>query len=123
MSDRGEFEAWARDYMMADIERRDDGQYVMVWTDDLWEAWQVARRWRPIETYNPAEDPSIAMVCFDDGFVTAAEYSEKQEGGPDDFQTWECFLCGDPDTHAYHQRLMGYAWPTHWMPLPEPPNE
>ena len=104
MSDRGEFEAWARDYMMADIERRDDGEYVMASTSELWQAWQTARRWRPI-----GESPKVSAK----GFIAC------RQGQPNSAMH-VIAVDGDLLTMA---GMTTYRDATHWIPLPEPPNE
>lgn len=81
--------------------------------------------WQDISTYDLRVHPDTVLVAFSDEFVTAAEYSEHIVGGPDDHRTWNCWLAGDKaaSPQQYHDRLLGRAWPTHWRPLPEPPEK
>lgn len=122
MSDRDEFEA-----LFPSRNKWLGGRYDHPMDQAKWEAFQAGkkatRRWRPISEYSPNEHPSIVLVCFEDRHVTAAEYSERLEGGPDDWQGWDSFDCGNPNDDKYHARLMADEWPVYWMPLPEPPND
>lgn len=73
--------------------------------------------WRDIRTYDPQNDPPIVLVAYECGHVTAAEYSERCVGGPDDHQTWEAYI--PPRNEA---RYLFEAWPSHWMPYPKAPK-
>jgi hypothetical protein len=75
--------------------------------------------WRPIITHNPKTDPAICLVAYEDGHVTAAEYSELLEGGPDDHRQWETHIA----PRAENGTAGLYAWPIAWRPLPAPPSD
>lgn len=61
----------------------------------------VPGRWIPVEERLP-EDMQETLCCFDDGFIATATYMVKYK----DWELWQ-------DAGEV----------THWMPLPEPPEE
>ena len=116
MSDRDDFEAWARDYMMAVVDRRDDGEYVMLSTSDMWQAWQAARRWRPIE--EAPKDGTRILVCGG-GYhcdEVSCEISSAELVEPEIAEWYE---------GRFESPHNGNVWfsPTRFQYLSEPPNE
>jgi hypothetical protein len=68
--------------------------------------------WQPIET---APKDEMVLVWSEDGWAICAELvSMSDYGGYDDFG--ECYMWVSDDD----LRLLFF--PTHWMPLPEPPR-
>lgn len=75
--------------------------------------------WKTMESYNPKSSPSICLVAYPNGHVTVAEYSEKCEGGPDDFKDWQAHI--EPRISDDEQDF--YVWPIAWQNLPAPPTQ
>lgn len=75
------------------------------------------REWQPIET--APEDPNLdgILIWCPSEITSSGGWAFKVRWGYHDREGvygWLCADCDDPD-------LAGYA--THWMPLPEPPND
>jgi hypothetical protein len=66
-----------------------------------------AGRWIPVEERLPEEDEDV-LVIEEDGGMLVANRNDRGNWG-------HSFGSGGPSD--------GRAWPTHWMPLPEPPAE
>lgn len=64
---------------------------------------EAAQRWIPVSERLPEEDDGYCLICVDFDYITMAYY-DKKYGWNGQFEGWNGTI-------------------THWMPLPEPPDE
>lgn len=104
MNNREKFEEWAAYYMLAGVTRRGDGEYIERETSDLWQAWQAACQWRPIEEA-PKDGETLLVWCPDTEEIVTAWWEES-------YGRWVWLLMEE----VYE------CCPTHFQRLPPPPN-
>ena len=68
--------------------------------------------WISVKDRLPDESRSVLVYC-NNGYITNVHYSKKHQK----FNMFDCF--DDEDAKEYS----AFDNVTHWMPLPEPPNE
>lgn len=71
--------------------------------------------WLPIETYDYEKSPQVILA----GFITPSEYAQSNGSKP----FWEISIgrCWHVNTRKF-TGFLGQQ-PTHWMPLPKPPED
>ena len=129
MTEREEFEAWAIEHDL-DLTAISDNQYSDCNTDFAWLAWQASRRttpdreaWQPIETA-PKDG---TQVLLSNGTDVEQGWWIHDEGGIIEHRDMDGRYTGQTESDGF----IGW-WdvsgcmqpePTHWMPLPIPPQE
>lgn len=126
MTERERFEKTMKDcgYAAFDFESKfRSGRYQQVGPDLLWFGWQAARRWIPVDEDLPDESIPVWVYIPDIGQPVVMSLEEVGEGElawcnaqhlfwyDKDLETWSC----EPDFDDDYR-------PTHWQPLPEPPE-
>jgi hypothetical protein len=109
---RREFEEWVIAKHESNL-RNKAGDYVHWDTQNAWEAWQAARerQWMPIETA-PKDTPILASDQFG---VTSVVYWRDVSSSHLPRYAWSSHYDNE---YMHHVE----AFPTHWMPLPNPPT-
>ena len=110
MTDREYFEA---KFYTQNLDRNSDGQYSWLKARLMWEAWQAAKAWQPIELA-PKDRPILLWrpTAFEWGRVTMGQWSDDKYGKkPKPFWSGELWGIG-----IIHSR----EWtPTMWMEIPK----
>ena len=74
--------------------------------------------WQPIET--APKDGTYVLVCNHDAGVSwIAEYVERYTSGYRPEQPWHSVMLN----HRHAKKRYPSTVPTHWMPLPSPPEK
>jgi hypothetical protein len=111
---RKEFEEWALNvgYMMKRC-KYENTSYMSLATDAVWQAWQTARdrQWLPIESA-PKDTPILASDQFG---VTSVVYWRDVSSSHLPRYAWSSHYDNE---YMHHVE----AFPTYWMPLPNPPT-
>ena len=126
--EREVFEAWVGSSGRS-IERFSDGSYKSMTLDKEWEAWQAAKaqavsEWISVEGKLPETEPNTdgvvcAVVCSL-GNVYRARYMHDVDVGID-VKYWSEFSVGYNGVEHEHYEINAKI--THWMPLPDAPQE
>lgn len=112
MSERDEFEAWAkRQWPEAPLHRRPSGEYTAHTLEWRWEAWQAARAPQAVPALT---DEPQCRTCGGRGTVNRSE-----RVGESDFEEWEddCPVCGGAGSAPEHVQKLQAALEAAWLDL------
>jgi hypothetical protein len=113
-TNRREFEEWAKNKLHSLEIDAECGEYFWVESQLAWEAWQAARerQWMPIETA-PKDTPILASDQF--GVMSVVYWRDVSSSHLPRY-AWSSHYDNE---YMHHVE----AFPTHWMPLPNPPTK